>query len=65
VKEMHSEEEIKARLRELTRETHRVRRELERMIQHEAETRRSFAHDLKEKLKGSEHARARPAGRKR
>lgn len=65
MKEMHSEEEIKARLRELTRETSRVRRELERMIQHEAETSRSFTHDLKEKLKGSEHARARQSRQKR
>ena len=65
VKEMHSEEEIKARLRELTRETNRVRRELERMIQHEAGTSRSFTHDLKHKLKGSEQARARPSGHRR
>jgi hypothetical protein len=56
VKNLPAEEEIKARLRELTRETRRVREELQGMIRREPDRARAFSHDrpyrLKRKPKG-------------
>jgi hypothetical protein len=45
VKELPSEERIKARLRELTADSRRLREELEEMIRHEPNRTRSFTHD--------------------
>jgi hypothetical protein len=45
VKELPSEERIKARLRELTEDSRKLREELEKLIRHEPNRTRSFAHD--------------------
>jgi hypothetical protein len=51
VKKIPAEEQIKARLRELTAETRRVRQELEGMIRREPDRARAFSHDRPYKLK--------------
>ena len=45
VKDLPSEEGIKARLRELTEDSRKLREELEEMIRHEPNRTRSFTHD--------------------
>lgn len=45
VKELPSEEQIKARLRELTEDSRKLREELEDLIRHEPNRTRSIAHD--------------------
>ncbi len=45
VKELPSEERIKARLRELTADSRRLRKELEELIRREPDRTRSLAHD--------------------
>jgi hypothetical protein len=51
VKKLPAEEQIKARLRELTAETRRVREELQGMIRREPDRARAFSHDRPYKLK--------------
>jgi hypothetical protein len=51
VKKLPAEEEIKARLRELTQETRRVREELQGMIRREPDRARAFSHDRPYRLK--------------
>jgi len=51
VKKIPAEEQIKARLRELTAETRRVREELQGMIRREPDRARAFSHDRPYKLK--------------
>lgn len=51
------EEKIKARLRELTEDSRKLRQELEHMIRHEPDRARSFSHDRRHTL--------RPAARRR
>ncbi len=51
MKKLPAEEEIKARLRELTAETRRVREELQGMIRREPDRARAFSHDRPYKLK--------------
>ena len=46
-----AEEQIKARLRELTEETRRVREELQGMIRREPDRTRAFSHDRPYRLK--------------
>ena len=45
VKDLPSEERIKARLRELTEDSRKLREELEEMIRHEPSRPRAFSHD--------------------
>ena len=51
MKKLPAEEQIKARLRELTAETRRVREELQGMIRREPDRARAFSHDRPYKLK--------------
>ena len=51
MKKIPAEEQIKARLRELTAETRRVREELQGMIRREPDRARAFSHDRAYKLK--------------
>ena len=51
MKKIPAEEQIKARLRELTAETRRVREELQGMIRREPDRARAFSHDRPYKLK--------------
>ena len=51
VKKIPAEEQIKARLRELTAETRRVREDLQVMIRREPDRARAFSHDRPYKLK--------------
>jgi hypothetical protein len=51
VKKLPAEEQIKARLRELTAETRRVREELQGMIRQGPDRARAFSHDRPYKLK--------------
>ena len=51
VKKLPAEEQIKARLRELTAETRRVREELQGMIRRPPDRARGFSHDRPYKLK--------------
>jgi hypothetical protein len=51
VKKLPAEEQIKARLRELTAETRRVREELQGMIRREPDRARAFSHDRPYNLK--------------
>ena len=54
MKKLPAEEQIKARLRELTAETRRVREELQGMIRREPDRARAFSHDRPYKLKREE-----------
>ena len=45
VNDLPPEDRIKARLRELTESSRRIREELEDMIRHEPDRTRSFSHD--------------------
>ena len=60
MKKIPAEEQIKARLRELTAETRRVREELQGMIRREPDRARAFSHDRPYKLK-RERDRTEPA----
>jgi hypothetical protein len=51
VKKLPAEEQIKARLRELTAETRRVREELQGLIRREPDRARAFSHDRPYNLK--------------
>jgi hypothetical protein len=48
---MPSEDRIKARLRELTADSRRLRKELEHLINYEPDRRRSFSHDRPYRLR--------------
>ena len=58
MKKLPAEEQIKARLRELTAETRRVREELQGMIRREPDRARAFSHDRPYKLKRDKGATA-------
>jgi hypothetical protein len=60
VKKLPAEEQIKARLRELTAETRRVREELQGMIRREPDRARAFSHDRPYKLKRDKAKPAEP-----
>ncbi len=45
VKDLPPEDRIKARLRELTEDSRKLREELEQLIRHEPDRTRSFSHD--------------------
>ena len=51
VGDLPSEEKIKARLRELTEDSRKLREELELMIRHEPDRARSFSHDRPQRLR--------------
>ena len=50
VNDLPPEDRIKARLRELTEDSRRLREELEHLIRHESDRTRSFANDRPRKL---------------
>jgi hypothetical protein len=53
VNDLPPEDRIKARLRELTESSRRIREELEHMIRHEPDRTRSFTHDRPYSLRNS------------
>ena len=57
VKELPSEDRLKARLRELTEDSRRLREELEQLIRYEPDRTRSFSHDRPYKLRTASRRR--------